>query len=129
MATAWNAGAAAAYAALFTADATYVAFNGQTMRGRTATEDGHRWLFEGPLRFSRMIHSTGSAAAERHIRFIRPDVALGHAAGGGVQLAGNRRGHPPRGVGGVAGPRRRRRILADRGIPEHPARRAAAVSR
>jgi uncharacterized protein (TIGR02246 family) len=88
MAAAWNAGDAAAYAALFTADATYVAFNGQMMHGRTAIEDGHRWLFEGPLRSSRMTHSTGPAAAERHIRFIRPDVALIHTAGGGVQLAG-----------------------------------------
>ncbi|GAA3068677.1 SgcJ/EcaC family oxidoreductase [Pseudonocardia yunnanensis] len=88
MAAAWNAGDAAAYASLFTADATYVAFNGQMMRGRTAIEDGHRWLFEGPLRSSRMTHAAGTAAAEHHIRFIRPDVALVHTAGGGVQLAG-----------------------------------------
>lgn len=85
MATAWNAGDAAA---LFTADATYVAFNGQMMRGRTTIEDGHRWLFEGPLRSSRMSDPAGPAAAERHIRFIRSDVALVHTAGGGVQLAG-----------------------------------------
>ncbi|MCH6167033.1 hypothetical protein [Pseudonocardia alaniniphila] len=34
-----------------------------------------------------MTHSAGPAAAERHIRFIRPDVALVHTAGGGVQRA------------------------------------------
>jgi uncharacterized protein (TIGR02246 family) len=88
MTAAWNAGDAAAYAALFTIDATYVAFNGQMMRGRTAIEDTHRWLFEGPLRSSRMVRSEGPAAEEHHIRFIRPDVALVHTAGGGVQLAG-----------------------------------------
>jgi uncharacterized protein (TIGR02246 family) len=35
-----------------------------------------------------MIHTGGPGAAERSIRFIRPDVALIHTAGGGVQLAG-----------------------------------------
>lgn len=82
---AWNAGDAAAYAAEFTPDATYVAFNGQVMCGRTAIEDVHRWLFDGPLKESRMAMS--GPAAEPDIRFVRPDVAIA-VTGGAVQLEG-----------------------------------------
>lgn len=82
---AWNAGDAAAYAAEFTPDATYVAFNGEVMRGRAAIEDTHRWLFEGPLRESRMV--TSGPAPEPDIRYVRPDVAVA-VSGGAVQLVG-----------------------------------------
>ncbi|MGI9063628.1 MAG: SgcJ/EcaC family oxidoreductase [Pseudonocardiaceae bacterium] len=43
LAAAWNAGDASGYAAQFTEDATYVAFNGEVMRGRAAIEDTHRF--------------------------------------------------------------------------------------
>jgi uncharacterized protein (TIGR02246 family) len=37
IAAAWNAGDAGAYGAEFTADATYVVFNGELLRGRQAS--------------------------------------------------------------------------------------------
>ncbi|WP_232663359.1 SgcJ/EcaC family oxidoreductase [Pseudonocardia sp. TRM90224] len=88
---AWNAGDAAAYAAEFTEDATYVTFSGDVMHNRTAIGDVHRWLFEGPLRGSRMVGlgQPGEVAGTDHkIRFLRPGVA--HVlSGGGVELAGS----------------------------------------
>lgn len=72
---AWNAGDATAYGAEFTADATYVAFNGQVMVGRGVIEDTHRYLFEGPLRGSRMTSASEEQASPGAVRFLRPDVA------------------------------------------------------
>jgi uncharacterized protein (TIGR02246 family) len=54
LAAAWNDGDAAAYAGLFTEDATYVVFDGTVVRGRAALEEGHRALFAGPLKGFRM---------------------------------------------------------------------------
>ncbi len=67
---AWNAGDAAE----FTAEATYVTFNGQVMDGRAAIEDTHRRLFDGPLRGSRMTQM-GDDAVPDTVRLLRPDVA------------------------------------------------------
>ncbi len=58
LATAWDAGDAAAYAGLFTPDATYVVFDGTVLHGAEAIEDVHRWLFDGPLRNSRWAGRT-----------------------------------------------------------------------
>lgn len=81
--TAWNAGDATGYADLFVQDADYITFFGHNMAGRAAIEAGHRALFEGPLKGSRL--SFGGAPPK--IRFLRPDVAVivagGHAPGGG----------------------------------------------
>ena len=52
---AWNRGDAAGYAALFTEEADFVAWNGSYGRGRRAIEDAHRRLFDGPLAGSRMV--------------------------------------------------------------------------
>ncbi|MEJ3655245.1 SgcJ/EcaC family oxidoreductase [Actinomycetes bacterium KLBMP 9759] len=88
---AWNAGDAAAYAAEFTKDATYVTFSGDVLTSRTAVEDVHRRLFEGPLRASRMVGTDQTAevtGVAQKIRFLRPGVA--HVlSGGGVELAGS----------------------------------------
>ena len=82
---AWNAGDAAAYARLFTPDATYVVFDGAVLRSAPVIEDVHRRLFDGPLCGSRMGEGGSRPAAE--IRFPRPDVA--HAVvTGGVRLEG-----------------------------------------
>lgn len=71
---AWNAGDADAFGAEFTEDATYVVFSGDVLLGRQAIVDTHRWLFDGPLRGSRLgASSTGDVATT--IRFLRPDVA------------------------------------------------------
>lgn len=86
---AWNRGDAVGYAALFTDDADYVAFNGAHARGRQVIEDSHRWLFEGPLAGSRMGRTDGDAAppAPESLRFVRPDVAI-MVNPGGVTLSG-----------------------------------------
>lgn len=78
----WNDGDAAAYAATFTPDATYIVFDGTVLRGRAEIESTHRFLFNGPLRGSSI--GGGPAPSVRH---VRPDVA--HAViGGGVRIDG-----------------------------------------
>jgi uncharacterized protein (TIGR02246 family) len=66
----WAAGDADAYAALHTADATYVAFDGTLMTGRQEIAAGHRPLFEGIMKGSRL------AIVERHVRFPAPETAI-----------------------------------------------------
>ncbi|MFD7660894.1 SgcJ/EcaC family oxidoreductase [Actinosynnema sp. NPDC059797] len=80
---AWNAGDATAYAGLFTEDADYITFFGRNTPGRRAIEAGHRALFAGPLKGSRL---TGGGEPPA-IRFIRPDVAVA-VSGGGSSLDG-----------------------------------------
>lgn len=83
VAEAWNAGDGTAYGAEFTDDATYVTFSGDVLRGRTAIAATHQFLFDGPLRGSRMDEL--GAAAE--IRMLTDDVA--HVlVDGGVRLDG-----------------------------------------
>lgn len=74
--TTWNAGDAAGYAALFTPDADYITFFGANMAGRAAIEEGHRALFTGPGRGSRL-----ALGAPPKTRFLRPDVAVAVSAG------------------------------------------------
>lgn len=80
LAAAWNAGDADAYGAEFTADATYVTFDGHVLAGRAAIVDGHRWLFEGPLKGSRLTAPSARDGGPA-VRFLRPDVAHVLAAG------------------------------------------------
>lgn len=72
---AWGAGDAEAYAALFTEDADYVAFDGVNQKGRAGIIAGHKPLFERYLKGSRL---TGELVS---LRFLAPDVALAHAVG------------------------------------------------
>ncbi|KWX00360.1 hypothetical protein TH66_16205 [Carbonactinospora thermoautotrophica] len=71
----WTRGDADAYAALFTEDSDYVAFDGTRQRGRQANADSHRKLFAGVLKDSRLQGEVES------IRLIAPDVAVVHAVG------------------------------------------------
>ncbi|GII91117.1 SgcJ/EcaC family oxidoreductase [Sinosporangium siamense] len=84
LAEAWNAGDAAAYAANFTEDADYIAFNGAHSHGREAIESSHRWLFAGPLKGSTLATTNGAASQ------IKPlaDGAVLVISGGGSALAG-----------------------------------------
>jgi uncharacterized protein (TIGR02246 family) len=86
---AWNRGDAAAYASLFTDDASFVAWNGSYGCGRQAIEDAHRRLFDGPLAGSRMALAGYDAepAGPESLRFVRPDVAI-MVTSGAVTLAG-----------------------------------------
>ncbi|SCE72556.1 conserved hypothetical protein [Micromonospora coriariae] len=76
VADAWHEGDPGRYAALFTEDADYTAFDGTRMAGRQAIADGHRALFAGIMRGSRMTMRPPS------IRFVAPDVAVVCALGG-----------------------------------------------
>jgi uncharacterized protein (TIGR02246 family) len=75
---AWNRGDAAGYAAFFSDDADFVAWNGMYGRGRQTIEEGHRLLFGGPLAGSQMTFSEDGAgpAGASSARFVRPDVAI-----------------------------------------------------
>jgi uncharacterized protein (TIGR02246 family) len=73
---AWERGAAADYAALFTPDADYTAFDGTRMAGRREIEDGHRPLFAGIMRGSMMTSEPAN------IRYVRDDVAVATVRGG-----------------------------------------------
>jgi uncharacterized protein (TIGR02246 family) len=85
----WAAGDAQAYAALFTDEADYVAFDGVNQKGRAAILTSHQPLFERWLKGSRL---TGQIT---NIRFLAPDVALVHATGNTI-LAGKSAPEPAR---------------------------------
>jgi len=70
-------GDADAYAALFTEDGDYVAFDGSHARGRSEIARTHRPLFEGILKGSRLV---GDGLPVK-VRFLAPDVALIHSGG------------------------------------------------
>jgi uncharacterized protein (TIGR02246 family) len=63
MIDAWNAGDAVAFAAPFTDDADFIAFEGTHLQGRAAITSFHEQLFETVLRGSRL---------EGEVRFVRP---------------------------------------------------------
>lgn len=71
---AWAAGDAKAYAALFTADADYVAFDGVNRKEHTAIEAGHKPLSA----FSKATKLTGDLV---DVQLLAPDVVLAHAVG------------------------------------------------
>lgn len=73
---AWGEGDPDRYAALFSEDADYTAFDGTRMAGRRAIADGHRALFAGVMRGSRMT------VREPRIRHVATDVAVVWALGG-----------------------------------------------
>lgn len=80
MQDAWNRGDAVGFAAPFTADASFVAWNGLHGYGRQAIQDAHRWLLAGPLAGSRMV-LVDDVAGPESLRFVRPDVAVLVTAG------------------------------------------------
>ncbi|MEZ4453688.1 MAG: SgcJ/EcaC family oxidoreductase, partial [Nannocystaceae bacterium] len=72
---AWDRGDARAYAALFTEDSDYVAFDGTRLRGRVANEEAHRVLFSSFLKDTRLVGELDS------VRALGPDAALAHGTG------------------------------------------------
>jgi uncharacterized protein (TIGR02246 family) len=66
----WAAGDADAYGALHSAGASYVAFDGTVMNGPAEIADGHRNLFGGIMKNSRL------AAVHRDVRFLAADLAV-----------------------------------------------------
>lgn len=67
---AWAAGDADAYGALHTGDCSYVAFDGTVMRGADGVADGHRALFAGIMRGSRLV------VVDREVRDLDPRTAV-----------------------------------------------------
>jgi uncharacterized protein (TIGR02246 family) len=88
VADAWAAGDPDRYAALFTDDADYTAFDGTRMSGRQSIADGHRALFAGIMRNSRMTMPAPD------IRLLTPDVAVACALGGIIMSWQRRRTRP-----------------------------------
>ncbi len=72
----WSAGDGAAYAAAFTEDADYIAFDGSHIKGRRAIAESHQRLFDTWLKGTRLDGKIES------VRFLVPDVALVVATGG-----------------------------------------------
>ena len=66
----WRDGDADAYAQLHAPEATYVAFDGTVLTGRAEIAAGHRPLFDGIMRGSRL------AVVERTIRFTDSETAI-----------------------------------------------------
>lgn len=85
---AWEAGDAAGYADQFTADADYTAFDGTLMAGRQAIEEGHRALFEGIMRGSRMTFQ------RPQVRYLSDDIAVVTVRGGIIMRWQRRRSAP-----------------------------------
>ncbi|MEG8177198.1 SgcJ/EcaC family oxidoreductase [Nocardia terpenica] len=81
--TAWAAGDARAYAAVFAPDADYITFMGTHHKGRSAIEVVHVPLFE---KYQKGSRTDGEIT---QVRFLAPDVALVH--GRGALVKGRRR--------------------------------------
>lgn len=79
---AWNRGDGTAYGAVFTEDADYVDVTGTHTQGRAAIARIHQFLFDGPLKGSKLADVTSPA-----VQFLAPDVAL-IIGGGGSRLEG-----------------------------------------
>ena len=77
---AWNAGDLEAYARPFTDDAVYVTYFGRKLMGREGIAEGHRRVFAGAYRGSRLLNAQAS------YRFLRPDVVVA-VQDGGVETA------------------------------------------
>lgn len=65
------------YAALFTENADYVAFDGSHAYGRVEIAETHRPLFKGILKGSRLVE----VGIPTKIRFLAPSIALVHTGG------------------------------------------------
>jgi uncharacterized protein (TIGR02246 family) len=76
MAHAWNTADGSAYAASFTADSDYVAFDGTHLRGRDANARHHQQLFDSVLRNTRLVFERAPV-----VRFVADDVAVVHTMG------------------------------------------------
>jgi uncharacterized protein (TIGR02246 family) len=81
---AWNRGDAAAFAAPFADDATFIAFEGAKLDGRDAIAEFHQALFAKQLKGTRLEGEV------KFVRFLDSETAVMHARCG-VILAGRER--------------------------------------
>jgi uncharacterized protein (TIGR02246 family) len=74
----WNKGSSQAFAAPFTEDADFIAFDGTRFKGRQEIALAHQPLFDKWLKGTRLVeYST-------QVRVLRPDIALMQVIGGTV---------------------------------------------
>ncbi|MBF2007316.1 SgcJ/EcaC family oxidoreductase [Chlorogloeopsis fritschii PCC 9212] len=73
MVDAWKRGDGAAYAAVFTEDADYIAFNGTHFKGHQEIASSHQQLFDTFLK------GTYLKGDIKSMRFLSPEIALVHA--------------------------------------------------
>jgi uncharacterized protein (TIGR02246 family) len=72
LADTWNRGDSVAFGQLFDEDADFVTVIGSHSKGRQAITELHRFLFNGPLKGSRL----GGTGGDMTIRFPLPDTAV-----------------------------------------------------
>ena len=70
---AWNRGDAREFAAPFSDDAEFIAFEGTHLRGREQIVAFHQPLFDGPL------HGTRLEGGVNFVRFLGPSLAVMHS--------------------------------------------------
>jgi uncharacterized protein (TIGR02246 family) len=75
LADSWNGHDGAAYAAVFTEDSDYIAYDGTHLKGRSQNADHHQRLFDTVLRGTRLVFD------QVGVRFVTPDVAVMHGDG------------------------------------------------
>jgi len=75
LAESWNRHDGTAYAAVFTEDSDYIAFDGTHLKGRKQNADHHQRIFDTVLRGTRLVYENVS------VRFLTPDVAVMHGEG------------------------------------------------
>lgn len=78
MMDAWDAGSSERFAAPFTANGHFVAFDGVHFRGREHIATFHQQLFDKWMKGSRLVGDV------EEVRFLSPDVAVMHAVGNTV---------------------------------------------
>jgi uncharacterized protein (TIGR02246 family) len=89
MIDAWNRGDARGFAAPFTDDADFIAFEGSHLKGRDAIVGFHQPLFDTVLHGSRLDGEV------KLVRILDPDTAIVHAWGSTI-LPGERAASPSR---------------------------------
>ena len=110
---AWGRGDGAAYGALFTEDADYVAFDSSNPAAPGDRRE-HQRLFDTWLKGTRLVGSQIDG-----LRFLGPDVALVHASGGTI-FPGQKDTPGPAPVDPDARRRPSPRWLALHRLPQHP---------
>lgn len=74
----WNRGSGSEFAAVFSSDADFIAFDGTLLKGKQAIASFHQRSFDAHLK------NTKLESIENQIRFLSPDVAVIHTVGGAI---------------------------------------------
>jgi uncharacterized protein (TIGR02246 family) len=113
MIDAWNAGDAAAFAAPFTDDADFIAFEGTHLKGRREIASFHHQIFDTVVKGTRLQGEV------KFVRFLGPALAVMHS-GIRVTLQGQTEGVTIAGFDATDGGGQTRWRMARRGTHECP---------